>query len=131
MPAPSTHDFVHLEISSATILNTGVSNPINYLIGRNLGSDDAIELEDSLEILSGSGGRYLRLPQGTTGQRPTGAAGMLRLNTTDAVPDFHDGTDWQQMGPFCRVVVTFETLDAAGDVGVAADQLAARATISA
>ena len=51
--------------------------------GRNLGSDDSIELEDSLEILSGSGGRYLRLPQGTTGQRPTGAAGMLRLNTTD------------------------------------------------
>ena len=83
MPAPATHDFVHLEISSASVLNTSVNGPLNYLIGRNLGSDDAIELEDSLEVLSGSGGRYLRLPQGTTGQRPTGAAGMLRLNTTD------------------------------------------------
>ena len=86
MPAPATHDFVHLEISSASVLNTSVNGPLNYLIGRDLGSDDAIELEDSLEILSGSGGRYLRLPQGTTGQRPTGAAGMLRLNTTLGLP---------------------------------------------
>ena len=56
MPAPATHDFVHLEISSASVLNTSINGPLNYLIGRNLGSDDAIELEDSLEILSGSGG---------------------------------------------------------------------------
>ena len=56
MPAPATHDFVHLEISSASVLNTSVNGPLNYLIGRNLGSDDSIELEDSLEILSGSNG---------------------------------------------------------------------------
>ena len=97
MPAPATHDFVHLEISSAFVLNTSVNGPLNYLIGRDLGSDDAIELEDSLEILSGSNGnRYLRLPQGTTGQRPTGAAGMLRLNTTLVSPEVHDGSGWDQ-----------------------------------
>ena len=75
MPAPATHDFVHLEISSASVLNTSVNGPLNYLIGRNLGSDDAIELEDSLEILSGSGGRYLRLPQGHDGPAAHGRGG--------------------------------------------------------
>ena len=122
MPAPATHDFVHLEISSASVLNTSVNGPLNYLIGRNLGSDDAIELEDSLEVLSGSGGRYLRLPQGTMGQRPTGAAGMLRFNSTDAVIDFHDGTGWDSV--LQASLVDFETLDAAGDVGEGATQLA-------
>ena len=122
MPAPATHDFVHLEISSASVLNTSVNGPLNYLIGRNLGSDDAIELEDSLEILSGSGGnRYLRLPQGTTGQRPTGAAGLLRLNTTLGNLDFHDGTGWDQ--PLTPSVVTYETLNDNGDIGNSSDQV--------
>ena len=121
MPAPATHDFVHLEISSASVLNSGVNGPINYLIGRQLGSDDAIELEDSLEIQSGGGGHYLRLPQGTKGQRPTGKAGMLRLNTTDAAVDFHDGVDWDRM--LRASLVNFETLDAAGDVGNGPAQL--------
>ena len=123
MPAPATHDFVHLEISSASVLNAGVNSPINYLIGRAIGSDDAIELEDSLEILSGSAGdRYVRLPQGTTGQRPTGAAGLLRFNTNEGLLDFHDGTDWGQV--LAASLVNFETLDTNGDVGSAADQLA-------
>ena len=123
MPAPATHDFVHLEISSASVLNTSVNGPLNYLIGRNLGSDDSIELEDSLEVLSGSNGnRYLRLPQGTTGQRPTGTAGILRFNTSDALIDFHDGTDWDQL--LQATSVTFDVLNNNGDVGDAADQVA-------
>ena len=122
MPAPATHDFVHLEISSASVLNTSVNGPLNYLIGRNLGSDDAIELEDSLEILSGSGSRYLRLPQGTTGQRPTGAAGLLRLNTTLGSLDYHDGAGWEQ--PLTQEAVSFGNLNANGDVGTAGAQLA-------
>ena len=122
MPAPATHDFVHLEISSASVLNTGVNDPINYLIGRDTGSDDSIELEDSLEILSGSGGRYLRLPQGTSGQRPTGAAGLLRLNTTLGALDFHDGSGWDQ--PLTPSAVTHANLNANGDVGQGANQVA-------
>ena len=122
MPAPATHDFVHLEISSASVLNTSVNGPLNYLIGRDLGSDDSIELEDSLEILSSSGDRYLRLPQGTTGQRPTGKAGMLRLNTTAGQIDSHDGVNWGQL--LTSTSVTFETLDTNGDVGNSSTQVA-------
>ena len=122
MPAPATHDFVHLEISSASVLNTSVNGPLNYLIGRDTGSDDATQIEDSLEILSGSGGRYLRLPQGTTGQRPTGAVGLLRLNTTLGNLDYHDGTAWEQ--PLTPEAVTFAALNTSGGVGGSVNQVA-------
>ena len=123
MPAPNTHTFVHLEVSSASVLNDSVKGPIDYLIGRDIGSDDAIEIEDSVEILSGAnGGHYLRLPQGSTGQRPTGAAGLLRLNTTLGGLDYHDGSGWEQ--PLTPDLVTFATLDGNGDVGTNANQLA-------
>lgn len=35
-------------------------------------------------IMSGSGS--LRLPQGTTAQRPTAVSGMIRYNTTNSKP---------------------------------------------
>ena len=115
MPAPNTHTFVHLEVSSASVLNDSVNGPINYLIGRDIGSDDAIQIEDSMEVLSGSGGHFLRLPQGTTGQRPAGVEGLIRFNSNDNVIDFHDGTNWSQV--LAASLITFETLDAAGDIG--------------
>jgi len=37
----------------------------------------------------------LMMPVGTTAQRPTGAAGMLRFNSTVTALEFYDGTDWQ------------------------------------
>jgi hypothetical protein len=43
-------------------------------------------------ILSGTGA--LTLPNGTTEQRPTAAAGMLRYNTTNSRPEYYNGTDW-------------------------------------
>ena len=37
----------------------------------------------------------LMMPVGTTAQRPTGAAGMLRFNSTVTALEFYDGTEWQ------------------------------------
>lgn len=37
---------------------------------------------------------FLQLPAGTTGQRPTPQAGMLRFNTTTATLEFYNGTAW-------------------------------------
>ena len=99
MPAPATHDFVHLEISSGqSVLNTGVNNPINYLIGRNLGSDDAIEVEDSLEILSGSGGPLPTPAAGDDGPAAHGRGGdaAAEHRRMTCQMDFHDGTNWDQ-----------------------------------
>ena len=39
----------------------------------------------------------IRLPQGTTAQRPTGAFGVLRGNTTTNRPEFFDGTSYKSI----------------------------------
>lgn len=39
----------------------------------------------------------IRVPVGTTLQRPTGAAGVLRFNEDIEVLEFHDGSDWQSV----------------------------------
>jgi hypothetical protein len=38
------------------------------------------------------------LPVGTTGQRPTGATGYLRFNTTTAAFEGYNGTSWTSVG---------------------------------
>jgi hypothetical protein len=37
---------------------------------------------------------YLQYPAGTTAQRPTPAAGMMRFNTTLVVMEYYNGTAW-------------------------------------
>ena len=32
---------------------------------------------------------FLRLPKGTTGQRPTAVSGMIRFNTTNSKPEYY------------------------------------------
>jgi len=40
----------------------------------------------------------IRLPVGTTANRPTGAAGVMRMNTDADIIEWYDGTDWQSIG---------------------------------
>ena len=40
----------------------------------------------------------LQLPTGTTAERPTGAAGLIRHNTTTQQFEGHNGTDWGDIG---------------------------------
>jgi hypothetical protein len=37
---------------------------------------------------------YLQYPAGTTAQRPTPAAGMMRFNTTTSLMEFYNGSAW-------------------------------------
>jgi len=37
---------------------------------------------------------YLQYPAGTTAQRPSPSAGMMRFNTTLALMEFYNGTAW-------------------------------------
>jgi hypothetical protein len=37
---------------------------------------------------------YLQYPAGTTAQRPTPQAGMMRFNTTTALMEFYNGSAW-------------------------------------
>ena len=34
------------------------------------------------------------LPTGLTGQRPTPATGMIRMNTTTNLPEYYNGSSW-------------------------------------
>ena len=98
MPAPMTRTWMDMEVVSATNLRNSVNGPINYAIGRELGSDAASEIEDSLAILSGSGNRYFLPPGGTLGQRPaTPEVGMMRWNTTNEAMDIYTGNAWEHL----------------------------------
>ena len=97
MTAPSTHDFVVNEVLSAAQLRNSVNAPINYLAGRELGSDDEVEIEDSMAIQDGSGDNYWGIPAGTTAQRPTGLGSKvaMRWNSTLGNVEIWDGSSWR------------------------------------
>ena len=121
MAGPAAHDFMVDEVLSASVLNNSVVDRISYYAGQELGSDDASEIEAALRILDGSGGRFLGVPGGTTGQRPTGAAGRFRRNTTTGVLEYHDGSGWVSL--LEGNAVTYQALNANGDVGNGAAQV--------
>jgi hypothetical protein len=51
-----------------------------------------------LDSASGNGTGAMRLPVGSTAQRPTGSSGLIRQNSTTGNPEWWDGTtnNWQQ-----------------------------------
>lgn len=89
-------------------------NLIDYVTGR--GRFTVGELDDIVFYHGGTGARSemmdlyyaggakiygttaLTIPVGTTGQRPTGATGMLRMNTTTGYPEWYDtsSSSWVQ-----------------------------------
>lgn len=46
----------------------------------------------------------IKLPTGTTGQRPTGAVGEIRFDTTEGVFIYHDGTSWKKVSSVLAVL---------------------------
>ena len=115
-----THFYAGGAVWRADNLNDGATTPLEDLAGRN-GKRDR---EASLEVLSGpDGNRYVRIPQGTTAQRPSSpAAGYLRFNTTLAAPEVWTGTAWRALN-LTAAVVSFSTLNSNGDVGTNAHQI--------
>jgi len=45
----------------------------------------------------GSNTNSMLLPKGTTGQEPTGVAGMIRYNSTKSAVEFYNGTVWDTL----------------------------------
>ena len=106
------------EVATATNFNLYISDILDDLASRN----GEQELEDSLRILDGSmGNRFFGLPGGTNSQRPTGRAGMMRFNTTQATIDLHDGTAWRQIHD--AKALNYQALVDNGLVGTAAGTL--------
>lgn len=70
-----------------------------------------------LDVGTGTGTGALKLPVGTTAQRPTGAQGLIRLNSTTGNPEWWDNTilQWLQFSQPVGYSITY--LVAAGGGG--------------
>jgi hypothetical protein len=90
---------------------TNVVNAITYFasldIGGALNVGGALDVTGAADVggaltVAGEGDftstGALKLPVGTTAQRPTAAAGKVRLNTTTGKFEGYDGTAWGQLG---------------------------------
>ena len=117
----ATRMWVDGELLTASNMNTHLTEVLNDLAGRN----GLVELEDSLQLANGTGGNYLRLPGGTTAQRPASpGAGALRFNTTQSAVDVFGLTTGQWGQLLDSKAVTAANLRASGGVGLTAAQVA-------
>ncbi len=73
-----TNNTERLRITSTGLVGIGTDTPV---VALDINATDAI-----------------RLPRGTTAQRPAGATGMLRFNTTETALEVYDGTEWKILG---------------------------------
>jgi hypothetical protein len=69
--------------------------------------------------LTSSGTGAWKMPVGTTGQRPTGAAGLIRLNTTTGNPEWYDTTtsSWLQFSQPAGYTVNYLIASGGGGGG--------------
>jgi hypothetical protein len=78
----------------------GTTNQISVVQGTNV-TPSVISLTSNPVI---PGTASMTLPVGTTGQRPTGVAGMARFNSTSAMSEFYTGAYWAPSGTILQVV---------------------------
>lgn len=81
-----------------TTLGTGVQTAL----GQNVTGSGGMVLSTSPTIAGSavfSGTQSVKLPVGTTGQRPLPQTGMARFNSTTFVFEGYNGTTWQTFGP--------------------------------
>lgn len=89
-------DWVSVRIENTTgkgLVQTG-SSVVSSFAG-NLGVGGTTSPAYPLD--GGSSTSAFRVPVGSTAQRPTGAAGLIRLNSDANIMEWHDGTDWQSI----------------------------------
>jgi len=58
----------------------------------------------------------MQLPAGTTGERPTAVAGMIRYNNTTSLSEYYDGSQWKSIdSPPVISSISPDNFDTAGD----------------
>ena len=104
----SSHSFIDEQGTGGLIVRTGdfyVRNPsdADMIYATSGGAvklyhNNSEKLETTAYGVSASGTGALKLPVGTTGQRPTAATGQLRFNSTDGRLEVYNGSDWSAVG---------------------------------
>jgi hypothetical protein len=77
------------------LLGTTTANTLRF--ATNAGAD-SMQINGTTGIVSFPTTNAITLPNGTTGQQPTGVAGMLRFNSTTTQFEGYNGTSWASVG---------------------------------
>ena len=103
-----SHSFIDEQGTGGLIVRTGdfyVRNPsdADMIYATSGGAvklyhNNSEKLETTAYGVSASGTGALKIPVGTTGQRPTAATGQLRFNSTDGRLEVYNGSDWSAVG---------------------------------
>lgn len=84
------------------MLSTGltlISNSIAAPLAFGTGGTERMRIDSSGNLISNSSVTgHWQIPNGTTAQRPTGAAGQIRFNTSLTRYEGHNGTAWSSIG---------------------------------
>jgi hypothetical protein len=67
-------------------------------------------INDVTDYLDLAGTKAVKVPVGTTGERPTGVTGQLRYNSTDNTFEGYDGAGWGPLGGDDELARTLATL---------------------
>jgi hypothetical protein len=67
-------------------------------------------INDQTAYIDINGTTAIKVPVGTTGERPTGVTGQLRYNSTDSAFEGYDGSAWNAIGGADETARTLATL---------------------
>ena len=93
---PSTDDVYFRQFQGPGIDGRGITLNVDELQLDLSQTFDSITPNTGVLEIGGTGG--LRIPQGTTAQRPTPTQGQIRYNTTDSQFEGYDGSVWSGLG---------------------------------
>lgn len=67
-------------------------------------------INDETAYIDLNGTTAVKVPVGTTGERPAGVTGLLRFNSTDVALEAYNGTAWGSVGGADETARTLATL---------------------
>lgn len=111
----NTITFTSAPSSGTSNIYVYYTSPITQVVQPSIGTIGKTQLD--IANLNGTGA--LQLPTGTTGQRPSGAAGLIRQNSTTGNPEWWDSTtsSWLQFSQPAGYTVNYLVVAGGGGGG--------------
>jgi len=88
----------NLTFNGTTLTAAGLSGPLNGTVGATTPAAASVTVLTASADSAFTSTGAVQLSSGTTGQRPTGAAGKLRFNSTTAQFEGYNGANWASVG---------------------------------